>query len=247
MADGRPVYTPFCTATLIAPRVVLTAKHCTLSKARYGFATGLHAATVLTIAEGPARVVPVERAEEESTIRGAAASGMGSDVSVVYLKEPIVDVTPLPLGDLRDADVGKTFTAIGYGDRGKNNPGVRTSGKVVLEARRGKALASVLPFEEYDRLLGGDSNENRSFYDGLELLDGYEVMTSRAKGAGGVQPCDGDSGGPLLGLRGGKPQVFGVASLVLSTQADLCAIGTVYATLGPAARALIARAIATSQ
>jgi len=241
MANGEG-YESFCTATLIAPKVVLTAKHCTLqANGKWGFATGAYATTDIVTGRGPDRFVAAERAEEESTITGGDGLGLGSDVALVHLEHAITDIKPLAIDALVDQDVGKTFTAIGYGVREGGSSGQRRSATVLLEARKGKVLPPLVSFIDYDRASGGDSAANRSAYDHIALLDGYEAVTG--PDATGARLCSGDSGGPLLATRARKLRVVGVASYVLGTPTDPCVFGTVYATFGPAARAMIDRAL----
>jgi hypothetical protein len=64
-------------------------------------------------------------------------------------------------------------------------------------------------------------------YDETRLMAGYEAFVGGDSKS--VQPCSGDSGGPLL--KNGK--VYGVASGVLRTDKLVCDHGAVYATFGP--------------
>src|SRR5262245_3337474 len=67
-AEGRVVRS-YCTGTLIAPKLVLTAKHCARDPATgMGFAIGPIAMTDFASGEGPERVVLAERCETEPTI-----------------------------------------------------------------------------------------------------------------------------------------------------------------------------------
>jgi hypothetical protein len=64
-------------------------------------------------------------------------------------------------------------------------------------------------------------------YDDTPLMAGYEAFVGGD--AESVQPCSGDSGGPLLK----NGQVYGVASGVLRSEQRVCDHGAVYATFGP--------------
>jgi secreted trypsin-like serine protease len=236
-----PGYQAFCTATLIAPKVVIAAEHC-MEKAngKWGFAMGEYGTTDIATGHGPTRVVLADRFEVESTVTGATQLGLGSDVALVYLREAIDDVEPVAVGTLSDADVGKTFTAIGYGlQRDLVKSGERRSGTERLAALRGPILPPLVKFAEYDRRSGGDSAENRAYYDSASLLEGYETVVA----PGTAPPCSGDSGGPLFAKRNGRPTIFGVASYVVGTADEACAFGTVYATFGRAAKTMIDRAL----
>lgn len=241
--QNGPGYRAFCTATLIAPKLVLTAKHCR-EKAfgKWGFAMGEHANTEIATGRGPKRVVLADRFEEESTVTGRTALGLGSDVALVHLHEAITDVEPLPVALLTDADIGKTFTAIGYGlQKDLTTTGARRSGTITLKARSGLVLAPLVSAADYDRRSGGDSAENLAYHARTKLLDDYEASLA----PGNAQPCTGDSGGPLLSKRNGKFRVFGVASYALGSAVEPCIFGTVYATFGPAAKTMIDRGLAS--
>ncbi|MBK6697099.1 MAG: trypsin-like serine protease [Myxococcales bacterium] len=238
-ADG-PLYDNFCTATLIAPKRVLTAKHCTMAtRGKFGFALGPIARSDVLQRTGPTRVIEADSFVEVTAVGEGGALGIGSDVAVVRLKQAIMDIAPLPVADVRPTDLGETMTVVGYGMREDGTRGARRAGKVTIKALRGNALASLVPFEAYQQAFGGDVAESRSAYDATTLLEGYELAVARAPGANGAQPCEGDSGGPLLRKKGRSFEVLGVASLVFQKPGEECTYGTVYATLGPKARTLV--------
>lgn len=240
--QNGPGYQAFCTATLIAPKLVLTAKHCReKARGKWGFAMGEYANTDIVTGRGPTRVVLAARFEEESTVTSNTELGLGSDVALVHLREAITDVEPVDVGLLTDADIGKTFTAIGYGlQKDLTTTGARRSGTITLKARSGLVLPPLVSAADYDRRSGGDSAENLAYHARAKLLEGYEASLA----PGSAQPCTGDSGGPLLSKRGGKLRVFGVASYALGSAVHPCIFGTVYATFGPAAKTMIDRGLA---
>lgn len=236
------LFQAFCTATLIAPKLVVTAKHCTLqARGKWGFATGAFGTSDITTGRGPDRFVQADHAEEETTITGGDGVGLGSDVALVHLKQAITDIEPLAIDGLVASDVGTSFGVVGYGVNKASVAGERRSAKVIVMARTGKVLPPLVSFAEYARRSGGTVAENRAAYDGMKLLEGYEAVTGHD--ASGAQLCNGDSGGPLLGTRGGQLKVVGVASYVLATPKEECVFGTVYATFGPAARRMLDRAL----
>lgn len=113
-----------------------------------------------------------------------------------------------------------------------------------MRARDGKIRPRLVPIaDDYHQLSGKDPAEDREYYETATLLTDYEVLTSRAS-RNGVQPCVGDSGGPLLAKRGGKHVVVGVASWVLQTRSALCDLGSIYGTFGPAAKRFVDTALA---
>lgn len=235
MANGD-AYRPFCTATLIAPSLVLTAEHCARGMQpmfEYGFAVGPESARDFAGRNGPARLVMLKNPRSEETITGGRLD-LGSDVAVVSLATPITDITPIPVAVLRRGDVGTKFTAVGYGERDDQSSGRRMTGQVTLRALEGLVLPIAAgTLANYQKLMGGDPAENREAFKTLTLLKDYEALTGGARGD--VQLCGGDSGGPLLRIsRDGTKTVFGVASWVIGTASASCALGSVYATFGPA-------------
>ena len=238
-SDG-PLYDNFCTATLIAPKLVVTAKHCTMAtRGKFGFALGPIARSDVLQRTGPTRVIEADSFVEVTAIGEGGSLGIGSDVAVVRLTQAITDIAPLPIADVGPADLGETMTVVGYGMREDGTRGARRAGKVTVKALSGNALAPLVSFEAYQEAFGGDVAENRSAYDATTLLEGYELSVERAPGATGAQPCEGDSGGPLLRKKGRSFEVLGVASVVFQKPGAECAYGTVYATFGPKARTLV--------
>ena len=65
-----------------------------------------------------------------------------------------------------------------------------------------------------------------------------------ATDSGNAQACYGDSGGPLMGIRGGEKTVFGVVSWGVESDTLICDWGGVQAIFGPATREFIDRSIA---
>ena len=241
--DRGDLYRSFCTATLIAPKLAVTAKHCTQgARGAYGFTLGRYATTDLTSGNGPKVVSIVERAEEETSVTEPTALGLGSDVALVHLREA-VSATPIPVTTLEDADLGKPATAIGYGLREAGASGERRVTTLVPKAFSGLALAPLVSYEEYHAAWGASEADDRAAYDALKLLSPYEVVSASSRD--GVKLCEGDSGGPLLVKRGSVLHVGGVASYVLGVANDPCAkFGVVHARFGPAARAMIDAALA---
>ncbi len=228
----------FCTATLIAPTVVLTARHCTTGRAAetFGFMMGENVradASLNAVAERPIRAERVD----ESPVRGGD-SGRGSDVAVVHLAEPVSKVLPVPTANLTADDVGGSFTAIGYGLDDEGRSGIRRSGTIVVKARTGKVLPALVTLDEYKSRGGTEEQYNR-----LTLFDEYEIVTGQDLSR--TQPGPGDSGGPLLRERNGELEIVGVASYAVATSRDTRTImGTVYATFGPETREMIDSAVA---
>jgi hypothetical protein len=131
--DGRgDAYYPFCTGTLIAPTVVLTAEHCI-----GGDMTGV-AFLIGASAYAPDRVVPALAAVAETTIVGGV-QGLGSDVAIVHLAEPVLDVTPLVVAPFPADLIGQRFTVLGYGAQDNTErAGTRLAGALTLRGTSGR-------------------------------------------------------------------------------------------------------------
>ena len=235
LLDGQVI----CTATLIAPTLALTAEHCVnATGSSWEFAVGYDASK-------PERRIAVRARVAETSVTGGALR-LGSDVALLYLAEPVQGVEPAQLAPsaLSDADIGRKFFAIGYGqqdDRGTF--GTRKLGTVTLDMLSGQPGPKVFPnYEEFVQLWTPpntlDANSAaavRAVYD-AQLLPNYEAYTAR--GEGDVQACSGDSGGPMLGATSALT-VWGVASWGLvkdATHGGLCQGGVTYAIFGPRAR-----------
>ena len=137
-SGGQVSYSsPFCTGTLISKRQVLSAEHCVRDSGRgqeYGFAIG---------ADGrrPRKVIPVAVVDIEQSVTGGYL-GLGSDVAVLHLGEPVEDVTPFAVGQLTADDVGRRFVGVGYGSQDTQGLGhaprrqhdLRRDGRAALRA-----------------------------------------------------------------------------------------------------------------
>jgi hypothetical protein len=129
---------PFCTASLIAPHTIVTAKHCVLdipyiyqSGQKAGFGIGPDG-------WNPSKVVEIAEVKPVPGYEGGIVD-LGHDVAVVHLTESVQGITPLKYAQLTKASVGQRFGAIGYGVKDAySNRGPRLAGNVTLNALEGK-------------------------------------------------------------------------------------------------------------
>jgi hypothetical protein len=246
-----PTYDMFCTATLIAPNLVLTAKHC----AQHG-ATGAPYMNdePVYFAVGPDAKTPLQTVKAIAVVTSPLSEGgfikYGSDVAIYTLETPITDVKPLKIASaaFREADVGKTFTAVGFGVQDRNRTiGTRKAGALTLRAVSGKPMEKIFTTPEAyfqyitDKEGAGFVDSNRTelqkFYD-FTLLQDYEVYMGL--GPDDAQPCSGDSGGPLVGQVNGENMVFAVVSGSYKGDKYPCSLlGESYAAFGPKVRDMI--------
>jgi hypothetical protein len=265
MAIDRTTLEPqlFCTATLIAPESVVSAKHCALTV----FQAESLDLDVAWLA-GPSlaaavEVIPIVAVELAPLNRGGFL-GIGSDVAVLHLEHATSIPPAVPLS-LADEQIGRAMVSIGYGmfsPEGDEDER-RRIGSETVAAVRGRLLEPMFgSFESYVEwsLTGEVTDFNylqvfsprdflgqlllqslRSDFDSQLLLDGYEAVTGRQPGDS--QSCKGDSGGPLaLQTEDGSWQTYGVVSGGLYSAHSVCDYGSVFATFGPDTAAFLARA-----
>jgi secreted trypsin-like serine protease len=256
---GDGTFTYFCSATLVAPRLVLTAQH---SAARSGLPAYTESETIhFAIGEdskAPRRTVKVARTWMAGLDEGGYI-GRGSDVAIMQLDEAIDDVTPLAIAnDHVDASVvGSRVSAVGYGIRDvARTSGQRRAGTLTVRATNGPLVQSAFAsFEEllsFVRTEGGDAFEPerdesrvRELWD-KSILENHELFAGVAPGD--AQPCSGDSGGPLIARVEGGLAVFAVVSgsfkLSNSTFNPCSVVGEVYATFPADVQAMFDEAVA---
>jgi hypothetical protein len=185
-----------CTATLVAPNLLLTARHCLVSTLEgpgcgepfpplvAPSAVDLTYATRLDSEE--AAEIPVVQAVEFSA--PADATPCGADLSLIRIAENFTALDPIPPRLDRSVLAGEVFAAVGYGVTGEFS--------------------------------GGEGTRRR--IDGLEVICAGTACgepLTRREFRGDSGPCLGDSGGPSVREGAQGPELLGV----LSRGTDDCA------------------------
>ncbi len=193
-SDGASVYvSPFCTGTLIAPDVVLTAAHC-MDTARGGgsYRTMSPSQLAVYVGDEPAvdildHLYGVVEIEINSAYNRRA---IRNDIALIRLSSAITEaVTPVPILPAAEGfdagDFGETLNFAGFGETESGASGV----KLQVDGELGGLGCSVSGCGS-----SGDS----------------ATQISYVQGDGG--PCFGDSGGPAFVVRGGTTYVGGITS-----------------------------------
>ncbi|WXB14405.1 trypsin-like serine protease [Pendulispora albinea] len=245
--NSSGVFLPMCSATLVTPLSILTAKHCALALMSRSPPTDL-AFAVGENATEPDRRVGVLNVKFALPNEGGF-TGRGSDVAVWRLRDELPGVVPLEIAtqSLVSVSPGTRLLTIGYGAASveESRSGAyawhRRAGVQTMRAARGRLLEMIYGNPQNCRLDRSVARRHRpcgspviamdcSAYDRTVLLDGYEAWAGGAEGD--AQTCQGDSGGPLLIDSDGAMKIVGVTSWSWHSSNQRCDYGTVYAAIG---------------
>lgn len=250
-----------CSATLIGPETVVTAKHCVaplIAFERSGIDVSWARGSDFN---APSELVPIV-AFARSPIETGGAFGYGSDVAVIHLERPVTAPLALPLPFTSDL-LGQTLTTVGYGISTADGAvdGLRRSGRETVSAIGGNIYQAFFgDFESFvewsltgivsatDYLAVIEQNPDlvdlaalSTEYTSWSLLEQHEAVAGTS--ADDTQSCTGDSGGPLGRIgEDGRFETFAVVSGGPSSESSACDFGQVFASFGPETYPFVAAA-----
>jgi len=231
----------FCSATLIAPKVALTARHCVET---WYFDPEPAFSNYVTF--GQDAYAPEHKAKITSFLAAPPGpAGLlndgGRDIAVLYLDKAPKGIKPAQLGKFKTSMLGKKFRIAGFGQTEEFTAGIKYEGKATARALSGDWYPLLFnnDYEAFDEwywtdasLASGTPEEEAAWWapGTFALEPGYELL---AGGLPGEQvSCWGDSGGPLLqGKTAKELTVYGVSFAGEGSIATNCALGGGYAVL----------------
>lgn len=239
--DTDFVLDAFCSATLVAPKAVVTARHCT-PQIDEAFAGGLTPAVAFgPDAFAPLQVVPITNYVAAPAAPGNGDKGLlldgGRDVAVAHLASVPAGIVPAKLGEFKESMLGTKFQIAGFGMFNfEAFYGQKFAGPATARATNGGWYSLLFngnyqAFRNWyfnDAALAEPSEaEAQKWWKQYKLENKYELLAGGLPGE--AVACYGDSGGPLLlGTNANNLTVYGVSFAVEATFSTVCGLGGGY-------------------
>jgi hypothetical protein len=225
-----------CSATLIAPQTIVTARHCTpfiFDAMYYGGTAYMAFGANAFLPDQLIPIVDVVSAPPSPNHPGLLGDG-GRDIAVAHLASAPAGITPAKLGRFDKRDLGEKFQIVGYG---ANNAdffyGEKFAGRARATADHGRWYRLLFEHNKQnflswyftDAATNPTAAEAEAWWNGFPLEPKYEVVLE-----GQSVACFGDSGGPMLqGSKASNMTTYGVSFAVEASLANLCGHGSGYA------------------
>lgn len=235
---GFLVWNAFCSATLVGPNKLVTARHCTQfidnpTYPEFGvyFAVGDNA----YLAEQYIQVTGYTAAPAVAKKGGLLKDG-GRDVAVMDLESKPVNVVPAKIGRFQKHMLGQKFELIGIGRNDDSDDGARYAGFARARQMHGLWYPALFDHNrwEYWNWYWTDAQtsspswkQGREWWHSYKLEPGYELLIGGDEGE--ALNCYGDSGGPMVrGHNAHNLTVYGVGFASESSKSRICDKGSAY-------------------
>lgn len=234
----------YCSATLIGPRVALTARHCVTGDSGWHFDPDPDFKNYLVFGksyDAPKQEVRITGFAAAPAGPGGLLGDGGRDMAVLYLEEAPKKIKPAKLGLFKESMLGTQFRIAGFGWTEDFTSGTKYEGVATARALEGDWYPLLFDgdYEAYDEwywtdsALAAPSAEEEALWwaPGTYTLEpGYELLVGGLPGES--VSCYGDSGGPLLlGKAAKKMTIYGVSFAGEASLSKACGQGSGYAVL----------------
>lgn len=227
-----------CSATLVGPQTIVTARHCMPTVELFLELGGTAYMAFGEFAFGADQLVAITdyvTAPAAPHGRGLLGDG-GRDIAVAHLASVPVGIKPAKLGRYEGCMNDDRFQIVGYGFNEDFFYGNKFAGTATARAHAGRWYRLIFDNDKQafldwyftDAATSPTQAEAEQWWDGFRLEAGYELLAGGLDGE--AVACFGDSGGPLLkGTKASNMTTYGVSFAVEGSLSTICAKGGGYA------------------